>query len=628
MKMKLLKVLFLLLLSCYTHELYAQLAFCQGNSGTPIFTEDFGSGTTNGPALPAGTTTYTYVNGVPEDGSYTISSNTVGYFDWFSIQDHTPNDVSGKSFIVNASFTAGEFFRRSIDGLCENTSYEFSSWLLNLHPRSGAGCPGNGIPVNVKFEIWDSTNTTLLASGDTGDIVDRTSPEWEQYALLFQTQPGQSSVILKMINNGIGGCGNDLAIDDIVFRSCGDLITLVDNNNATSIAACEDDGPISATTLRASPDFSIFSNHFYQWQESSDNSNWVDIPNETTDTYTTPPTNTNSYYRVKVSEDLINISNDLCNVISEVFEMILVPTPAAPNSIGDLSLCENIENGILVVRAPPGIMVNWYDAPVGGNLLESDNSTLTIDTAGTYYAEAVPTLANCPSDTRTPVTLVFNPLPIVTYETILFCENTDVILEANIANVSYLWSTGETTANIIVSEPGTYTVSVTDSNGCSSTKTITLNQIDLPVIGEILSNEYDITVATSNMGSFEFSLDGFNYQDEPVFRNIPGGSYTVYVRNKSNCGVVTQQYLHFVSPKFFTPNGDGYNDTFEIGGIESYTDYEISVFDRYGKLLEQVINTPLRWDGMFNNRPLPSADYWYTIKIDDAIIKGHFTLKR
>jgi hypothetical protein len=174
-------------------------------------------------------------------------------------------------------------------------------------------------------------------------------------------------------------------------------------------------------------------------------------------------------------------------------------------------------------------MVNWYDAPVGGNLLESDNSTLTIDTAGTYYAEAVPTLANCPSDTRTPVTLVFNPLPIVTDETILFCENTDVILEANIANVSYLWSTGETTANIIVSEPGTYTVSVTDSNGCSSTKTITLNQIDLPVIGEILSNEYDITVATSNMGSFEFSLDGFNYQDEPVFRNIPGGSYTVYV---------------------------------------------------------------------------------------------------
>lgn len=201
-------------------------------------------------------------------------------------------------------------------------------------------------------------------------------------------------------------------------------------------------------------------------------------------------------------------------------------------------------------------------------------------------------------------------------------------LEANIANVSYLWSTGESTASIIVSQPGTYTVSVTDSNACSATKTITLNQIDVPAIEEIISDEYDIIVVTSNMGSFEFSLDGFTYQSEPVFRNIVGGSYTVYIRNNSNCDVVTQQYIHFVSPKFFTPNGDGYNDTFEIGGIESYTTYEICIFDRYGKLLEQVVNTPLRWDGEYNNRPLPSADYWYTIRVNEELIKGHFALKR
>src|SRR5690606_40623523 len=109
----------------------------------------------NGPPLAAGNTTYLYANGVPEDGSYTISSVTP-HFDWHRITDHTPNDTNGKAFIVNADFTPGEFFRRTVDGLCENTSYEFSSWLLNLLPASG--CNNSGIPINVKFEIRDATD--------------------------------------------------------------------------------------------------------------------------------------------------------------------------------------------------------------------------------------------------------------------------------------------------------------------------------------------------------------------------------------------------------------------------------------------------------------------------------------
>ncbi len=625
--MRVFKAIFIGIVFGYAPSLFAQLGFCEGNSGSPIFTEDFGTGITNGPALPAGTTTYTYVNGAPDDGSYTISSNTAGYFDWFNTQDHTPNDVSGKFFIVNASFIAGEFFRRTIDGLCENTSYEFSSWLMNLHPRSGVGCSGNGIPINVKFQIWDSTDSNLLASGDTGDILDKTSPVWEQYALLFTTVPGQSSVILKMINNGSGGCGNDLAIDDIVFRSCGDLIPLSNNANETSIYACEDDGPVS-TTIRASPDFSIFSSHFFQWQESTDAINWTDIPGETTDTYTTPLINNDRYYRVKVSEDLVNISNNLCNVISEVFEIILVPTPNPPSSIGDVRICENIENGILTVRVPVGITVNWYSAPVGGTLIESDTTSFIIDTAGTYYAEAVPALANCPSNTRTAVALEFYPLPLVTDETLFFCKNTDITLESKVAGVNYLWNTGETTPNIIVSQPGTYTVQVTDPRGCSNTKTILLNQIDLPVIDQILSNNFDIMVSTSIAGEFEFSLDGITFQNEPNFINIPGGLYTVYARNKNNCGIITAEYFHLVIPKFFTPNGDSINDVFEIEGVDSFTDYEINMYNRYGKLLKNSYNVPLRWDGRFNNRGLPAGDYWYSIRIEDQFIQGHVALIR
>ena len=239
MKITFENIIYLLFLSCIlgSINLNAQLGFCNGNSGDPIFTEDFGTGGNNGPPLPPGSTTYSYIDGTPDDGRYTISSFTA-YFDWFDTNDHTPNDSNGKAFIVNASFTPGEFFRRTVSGLCENTSYEFSSWLMNLHPSYG-GCDGNGIPVNVKFEIWDSTDTNLLASGDTGDIFDRNAPIWDQYALVFQTLPGQTAVILKMLNNGEGGCGNDLAIDDIVFRTCGDFIGITDDQDRTNILICE-----------------------------------------------------------------------------------------------------------------------------------------------------------------------------------------------------------------------------------------------------------------------------------------------------------------------------------------------------------------------------------------------------
>jgi gliding motility-associated-like protein len=83
-----------------------------------------------------------------------------------------------------------------------------------------------------------------------------------------------------------------------------------------------------------------------------------------------------------------------------------------------------------------------------------------------------------------------------------------------------------------------------------------------------------------------------------------------------------------VVPKFFTPNGDAINDVFQIDGIDSNSDYEINLYDRYGKLLKSAYNAPLQWDGRFNNRDLPSGDYWYSVRIADKEIKGHVSLKR
>src|SRR6185295_14871220 len=82
---------------------------CKGTLGDPIFIETFGSGTGPGPALPTGTTTYSYVSGWPVDGNYTIAntSNPAPQNPhWYTGKDHT-GDPNGYMFVVNASYAPG-----------------------------------------------------------------------------------------------------------------------------------------------------------------------------------------------------------------------------------------------------------------------------------------------------------------------------------------------------------------------------------------------------------------------------------------------------------------------------------------------------------------------------------------
>jgi gliding motility-associated-like protein len=85
------------------------------------------------------------------------------------------------------------------------------------------------------------------------------------------------------------------------------------------------------------------------------------------------------------------------------------------------------------------------------------------------------------------------------------------------------------------------------------------------------------------------------------------------------------------APRYFTPNGDGYNDTWNLRGANAdfNRNATIYIFDRYGKLIKQISPIGSGWDGTYNQRPLPADDYWYSIKLDDGrIAKGHFALKR
>lgn len=215
------------------------------------------------------------------------------------------------------------------------------------------------------------------------------------------------------------------------------------------------------------------------------------------------------------------------------------------------------------------------------------------------------------------------------------CENNTVTIDAGSFG-SYIWSTAATSRSIIVSNPGNYWVTVTNNYNtisCSSTKNFEVRKSTVATITSIdtqdwTDNQNTITVYTTGAGDFEYSIDGIHFQDEPQFTNLISGQYTVYVKDKNGCGTVTNEVYLLMYPKFFTPNEDGFNDTWKIKFSDTEIGLTVKIFDRYGKFIKELTNDN-SWDGNFNKQQLPSADYWFVvIRSNGKEYKGHFSLKR
>ncbi|MDO6761465.1 T9SS type B sorting domain-containing protein [Tamlana sp. 2_MG-2023] len=210
------------------------------------------------------------------------------------------------------------------------------------------------------------------------------------------------------------------------------------------------------------------------------------------------------------------------------------------------------------------------------------------------------------------------------------CSNQALELYATtvVSNPSYKWSTGEVSDRIYVTTGGTYTVQISDGSCIVSEITYNVTPIAAPSIQSVVSDADKIIINTTTNGDFLYSLEGDIYQSSNIFYNIPAGLYTIHVKEAFCNDVDTREHFHFYIPKFFTPNHDGFNDTFEIKGLEFFGSSEVSIFNRYGKLLKHVINNSFSWDGRYNGTEQRTDDYWYVVIVDGKKITGHVTLKR
>jgi gliding motility-associated-like protein len=204
-------------------------------------------------------------------------------------------------------------------------------------------------------------------------------------------------------------------------------------------------------------------------------------------------------------------------------------------------------------------------------------------------------------------------------------------------NYYYMWSTGEDTSTIEVNTPGTYTVRVSNTNGCFKDRTITVLPSNIATITDIevvdATENNSISILVTGEGDYEYALDDINgtYQDSNTFENVEPGLYTVYVRDKNDCGITEKLVSVIGFPKFFTPNNDDKNDFWRVDGISSQfqSNSSVLIFDRFGKLLKELDPLSPGWDGTFNGAKLPTSDYWFKVKLQDGrTFTSHFTLKR
>lgn len=379
-QLKLVNILSYLLLLGIPFFSKAQL--CTGSLGDPVVNIDFGSGSGSGSSYsPPG---YTYTSSTcPNDGSYTITSNTSACFgnSWHTVNaDHTGG---GAFMLVNASYQPADFFVTTVTGLCPNTTYQFSAWIMNVLINPA------GIKPNVTFKM-ETPGGAVLYQFNTGDISVTASPQWLEYGFFFTTTAGVSDVVLRITNNAPGGNGNDLALDDITFRPCGPVITADIQGSGNQVELCVKDQADYQLSAFVSPGFV---NPVYQWQVSSDSgTSWFDIPGGNSLTYPRQPTSGGTFwYRLTVAENG-NAGIASCRVASNVLVIHVHPSPDV-NAGPDRIVLTGTQATLDAVATGENITLNWIPSVY----LNDAAAEKPIFTAGrdTYYQLTATSFFGC-----------------------------------------------------------------------------------------------------------------------------------------------------------------------------------------------------------------------------------------
>ncbi|MGI9546637.1 MAG: T9SS type B sorting domain-containing protein [Flavobacteriaceae bacterium] len=297
----------------------------------------------------------------------------------------------------------------------------------------------------------------------------------------------------------------------------------------------------------------------------------------------------------------------------------------------------------------PDIEVSFYNNPEDVALKTNQLPDSYNSTSGTIYAR-LELMNECLGVDKIDLEVLVSPDFSLEEQFLLCTDNPQLVIEGPAGFDFYRWEHLDAGVSepfselqtVPITEIGNYRLTAGYIYDFSSVSIQCAQSSDFQVLPsnratfeEILIEDFrdsnNVQVVVSGDGDYEYSLDGFSYQSSDTFGDIAPGFYTLFVRDRNGCGTSSKDISVLGYPKFFTPNGDGINDLWQIIGTNEIfqSDAFITIYDRYGKLLAQINPLTEGWNGSFKSNPLPSSDYWFRVKLSDGReITGHFALKR
>lgn len=502
-----------------------------------------------------------------------------------------------------------------------------------------------------------STNYTIKYYANNTDALSQTNAI--NPSAYRNTTINQQLIYVRIDSNNYQGC---FGLGPFITITAEALPVANPINASNSIRHCDDDHDGSYTFDTSTLEATILNG------QTNKTVAYYDASGVAINPIPTFTVNTTQTITVRVTNNVTQASNGPCYdeetitfIVDDLPEIFPIPSsqlikcddetnPAMQNGIYPFDTT-NFENILLGPQTGMDISFTLQNGQVVPHL----PTTFNTGTQNVLVTITNPLNASCTASTT--LNFVVNPIPNIDlnqngWANELVCTNLPnftVTINAGVlngtptSNFTYQWYLnnvlipGATNYTLTVNTGGSYSVKVTNATGCSEARTIEVTSSVIASIDHVnivdLTDLNTVEIVVSGNGIYMYSIeDPYGpYQFSNFFENVPIGIHTVYIKDLNGCGISQQTISVLGAPKYFTPNGDGFNDYWNIKGTNDkfYSKSIIKIFDRFGKFIKQFTPLDDGWDGVFNGTMAPADDYWYNIQFDDGrTAKGHFSLNR